>query len=206
MEVVQEGRFRPQKNAIGSLNMSRLFVGIGLLLVSVTHTLAHPAQVIIIRHAEKPAKGNGLSLRGEERAAALVPYFLKTEELVQFKTPVAIYAQQTNNQTASRRAIETVKPLADLLRLQVNDSYMRDDYKRMVDEIMRSKDYEGRMVLICWEHKIIPKIATELGAVDAPSNWADSEYDRTWIVTFRPGENPHCKIVPQQLLYGDADK
>jgi hypothetical protein len=181
-------------------------VGIGLLLVSTAHSLAHPAQVIIIRHAEKPAKGNGLSLRGEERAAALVPYFRKSEELVQFKAPVAIYAQRASTPTASRRAIETVKPLADCLELQVNDSYMRDDYKSMVDEIMNSKDYEGRTVLICWEHKIIPKIAAQLGAKDAPTNWPDSEYDRTWIIIFQPGESPHCKIVLQQLMYGDGDK
>src|SRR4051812_2923021 len=82
---------------------------------------SHPAQVIIIRHAEKPDDGNELSLRGEERAAALVPYFLKTGELLKFKTPVAIYAQRPKDADSSLRSIETVKPLADALHLKVKD-------------------------------------------------------------------------------------
>jgi len=36
---------------------------------------ADPAQVILIRHAEKPEQGHDLSLPGRQRAAALVPYF-----------------------------------------------------------------------------------------------------------------------------------
>jgi broad specificity phosphatase PhoE len=185
--------------------MARFFLGFGLLILAASHSLAQPAQVVILRHAEKPDIGNELSVRGEERAAALVPYFLKTDELLNFKTPVAIFAQKPTNKTPSVRAIETVKPLADALHLTVNDAYVRDDYKRMVQEIMSTKDYEGHMVLICWEHKLIPHIAAEFDAEDAPSSWSGNDFDRTWVITFEPGTTPHCKILPQKLMYGDSD-
>jgi hypothetical protein len=166
---------------------------------------AHPAQVIIIRHAEKPEDGNELSLRGEERAAALVPYFLRTDELLKFKTPVAIYAQKPKNSSSSLRPIETVKPLADALHLNVKDPFIRDDHEKMVEEVLHNPEYEGHTVLICWEHKVIPDIAEELGAEDAPSKWAGKDFDRTWVITFKPGKAPHCKNLAQRLMYGDSE-
>ena len=81
-------------------------------LLGVSAGFAQPAQVIIIRHAEKPDSGNGLSLKGMKRAAALVPYFLGTESLLKFGEPVAIYAQAQRHETSSIRPIETVRPLA----------------------------------------------------------------------------------------------
>jgi hypothetical protein len=186
--------------------IGRFIFGLGILLVVASLAPGHPAQVIIIRHAEKPPVGSDLTLRGEERAAALVPYFLRTEELLKFNTPVAIYAQKPSSATSSRRAIETVKPLADALRLKVNNSYYRDDYKKMVNEIMQSPEYEGRTVLICWEHRVIPAIASEFSAEGAPTNWPDSEFDRTWVLTFGPSTTPQFRNLPQQLMYGDSDR
>jgi hypothetical protein len=186
--------------------MGRFVVGLGIALIWATTTWAHPAQIIIIRHAEKPTSGSDLSPRGEERAAALVPYFLKADELSKFGTPVAIYAQKPSNATPSRRAIETVQPLADALHLKVNESYHRDEFQKMMDEILRSPEYEGRTVLICWEHKVIPAIAAELGAEGAPSKWPDDEFDRTWVLTFGDSKAPQFKNLPQRLMYGDSDK
>ena len=88
--------------------MPRILPGLMLALVIACQAMAQPAQVIIIRHAEKPTSGNELSLRGEERAAALVPFFLGADELLEFKTPVAIYAQAQKKETSSIRSIETV--------------------------------------------------------------------------------------------------
>ena len=49
--------------------------------------LAKPGQVIIIRHGEKPAEGDDLTVKGRERAAALAPFFQDGDY-----RPVAIYA------------------------------------------------------------------------------------------------------------------
>lgn len=167
---------------------------------------ADPAEVILIRHAEKPETGIDLSLRGRERAAALAPYFLESPELLKFKTPVAIYAQRPKNAMSSIRSIETVRPLADALHLKINDTYMRDDFEQMVEEIRRKPEYEGRSVLICWEHKLIPEIARKFEAENVPKTWPDATYDRTWMVKFQHGEKPRCADLPQRLMFGDSPK
>ena len=47
-----------------------------------------PDQVIVMRHGEKPDQGDDLSLKGNERAAWLVPFFKDGDN----GTPVAVYA------------------------------------------------------------------------------------------------------------------
>ena len=153
--------------------------------------------------SQKPA----MTLRcGAQRAAALAPYFLETPELLEFKTPVAIYAQRPKNATSSIRSIETVRPLANALHVKINDSFVRDDFQQMVEEIRHKPEYEGHTVLICWEHKVIPEIAAKLGAENAPKSWPDAMYDRTWIVKFQRDKKPTCSDLPQRLLFGDSPK
>ena len=106
----------------------------------------------------------------------------------------------------SIRSIETVRPLADALHLKINDTYMRDDFEQMVEEIRRKPEYEGRSVLICWEHKLIPKIARKFEAENVPKTWPDATYDRTWMVKFQHGEKPRCADLPQRLMFGDSPK
>jgi hypothetical protein len=62
------------------------------LLVSSTAAWATPAQVLIIRHAEKGASGKDLSSAGDARAQALVGFFENNPEVTQYGTPAAIYA------------------------------------------------------------------------------------------------------------------
>jgi hypothetical protein len=186
--------------------MHRFIGGLLVALAANSVALAQPAEIIIIRHAEKSPQGNHLSLAGRERAAALVPYFLETPDVLEFKTPVAIYAQAPKNGTASVRAVETIKPLAEALKLPINETYVRDDYRKLVAEIMARKDYDGHTVLICWEHKVILDIAKELDVENVPSNWPASTYDRTWIIKFAPGQKPQLRDLPQRLMYGDSDK
>jgi broad specificity phosphatase PhoE len=185
--------------------MRRTLVAL-IITVSASRLLAAPAQVIIIRHAEKPANGNELSLRGRERAAALAVYFLGNTDVLEFGPPKAIYAQSQRRSTSSRRSIQTVKPLADALHLKVEDHVDRDAFELMIDEIKHKKEYEGHTVLICWEHKVIPEIAKALGAKDAPESWAGDIYDRTWVLTFKADHSCKFRDLPQQLMFGDSKK
>ena len=165
---------------------------------------AEPAQVIIIRHAEKPDEGDDLSLAGRERAAALVPYFLGNLDVLEYKAPVAIYAQGPKTDGSSRRPVQTVKPLANALNLPVIDKYTREEFPLMVEEVRSRPEYEGKMVLICWEHKVIPGIAKAFGAMDAPDKFRGDSFDRTWVITFKPGGKVVYKDLPQKLMYGDS--
>jgi hypothetical protein len=175
-----------------------------------TGSIAQPAQVIIIRHTEKPPNDTDppardeLSLEGHERAAALVPFFQGNKHVLEFGTLVAIYAQGTAKQH-SRRPVQTVRRLAEALRVPLIDKYARDEVADMVAEIKATRSYRGKMVLICWEHHVIPKIAASFGADDAPTEWPDKAFDRVWIITFREGEKPVFRHRKQRLMFGDTE-
>ena len=147
--------------------MFRLFVVL-CVTWSLLPSLAHgrPAEVIIMRHGEKPEQGDDLSLKGRERAAALVPFFLNRDK----ELPVAIYAQRPGEEHHSRRMVETVMPLAHELKLEVK-TCERSDYAEMIKEILAKPEYDGKVVLICWEHKAIRDLATALG-IAAPPAWS----------------------------------
>jgi hypothetical protein len=178
-----------------------------LLFTSLAFNLsAMPAQVFIIRHAEKPPEGNGLSLKGKERAAALVPYFMETKELIIHGTPVAIYAMAAPKEDSSVRPIDTVKKLADELKITVNTNYVRDNYKKMVDDIKSNAAYSGKTVLISWEHDVIPDIARSFGALQAPYRWQSDVFDRVWMITFEvPTGRAVFQNIPQRLMFGDSN-
>ncbi len=175
-----------------------------VVLIFANCSLGKPAEVVIIRHAEKPDEGNELSLAGRERAAALLPYFLGNPAILEFGRPVAIYAQAQKHATSSLRSIQTVRPLADALHLKINDSFERDDYKKMVAEIKHEGKYEGHTVVICWEHKVIPEIAKEFAADDAPQKWRGNAFDRTWVLTLKSSHRYKFKDLPQKLMFGDS--
>ncbi len=186
--------------------MRRSIIWIAILLGMGGVALAQPAKVIIIRHAEKPDVGNELSPRGRERAKALAPYLLSADDLLKGQPPAAIYAQRAKHETSSVRSIQTVQPLSDATKVVINKDFERDDFAQMVAEVLSKKAYRGKIVVICWEHKVIPEMAKQFGVTDAPTKWPGETYDRTWVITFKPGEKPRLTDLPQHLLPGDADK
>jgi hypothetical protein len=186
--------------------MLRLPLAVFAILATANVALAQPAQVIIIRHAEKPEDGNELNLRGRERAGALVAYFESAPEVTEFKTPTAIYAQLPKDETSSIRSAQTVQPLADALHLALHRTFTKTQHLQMVDEIMHKPEYAGHTVLICWEHKVIPDMAREFGVTDGPTKWSGSVYDRAWVITFHADAKPTLKVVPERLMYGDSSE
>jgi hypothetical protein len=184
----------------------RVLLGLLAFCLSVmSYACAMPGQVLIIRHAEKPAQGNSLSLKGKERAAALAPFFIGTPELLTFGAPIVIYAQRPSNQEPSLRPVETVKPLGMALDSIVLTTYSHDEINELVEEIKTKPEYQMKMVLICWEHHDIPQIAKAFGKVDCPKKWNDSVFDRVWMLIFNQDETISFKDMPQQLMYGDSN-
>lgn len=177
---------------------------VGLLAFS--SLWAQPSQVILIRHGEKPAEGNSLSLRGRQRAAALVPTFLGMPSLLQYNLPAAIYAARPSEKDPSVRSQQTVMVLAEELDLPLQNRFTLGQTSEVADEILHSEDYEGKMIVICWPHGEIPKLASLLGAKDAPKKWSDDTFDRFWILTFEDNGQVSFKNMPQKLLSGDSSR
>jgi hypothetical protein len=161
---------------------------------------ATPAQVILIRHAEKSDDGESLSLRGRERSMALVPFFYGNPKVLSFGLPAVVYAAPLP------RTIQTVKPLADNTKISIVDKFSKSQIEPLVNEILTNPDYEGKMVLICWSHGDAPQIASLFGVKKLPKAWSRQTYDRMWVLNFDEEGKVQFKDLPQKLLYGDSPK
>jgi len=168
------------------------------------NVFAAPAQVIIIRHAEKPPSGNELDARGWQRAQALVGFFETNTSVTRYGTPAAIYAMNPKKPGGSVRAIQTVTPLAEDLGLEIQHPYTKHELGKVVDAILTNHDYDRRMVLVCWEHGVIPDLVKAFGWDRAPDTWEDPIYDRAWILNFSGDKVVSFEDIPQHLLPGDS--
>ena len=164
---------------------------------------SYPARVLIIRHAEKPAVGEGLTEAGEQRAEALPRLFKKTPGRPEpLPTPDFIIAASDTKR--SRRSSLTVAPLAKELGLKVNPAYANGDFAKLARDLLRDPRYAGKTVLICWHQGTIPELARKLKAADAPANWKASAFDRVWRIDYDEAGKATTRNLPQRLLEGDA--
>ena len=164
-----------------------------------------PAQILIIRHGEKPgdpcvdsgADGPDLSIKGHERAAALA-----------FNIPATFgkidHLFATQKSTHSDRPRETITPLAAALNLKINADYADGDFEKIAEHILGHPKYSGACILICWHHGKIPQLAAALHVANPPSPWPCRVFDRVWMIDYEAG-NAVLRDVPQKLLYGDLD-
>lgn len=176
---------------------------------------AAPAQVVLIRHAEKPGHSNELSEQGFKRARALPRFFASEPAVTRYGPPAAIYAAAPKHEDSSIRSIQTVTPLAESLGLEIRADYTRGQVTKLARDIMENPAYEGRMVLVCWQHGAIPEIAWELarygGSAAAvqlalPQGWPEEDFDRAWLLDLSRGKVVSFKNIPQRLLPGDSLK
>lgn len=157
---------------------------VALFLFATSSAFAAPAQVIIIRHAEKPSEGNDLSPEGYAHAQRLVSYFQNNKDVTQFGTPAAIYAMNPSKEDGSNRAIETVEPLAKALALEIEHPYVRLQYPNLAADLLSKTEFSGKMVLICWEHKVIPDMAVQFGVSPMPSKWEGDDFTTVYRIDF----------------------
>lgn len=175
-----------------------------IMVLSPTIVLnAKPAQVIIIRHAEKPEEGEDLSVKGLERAAALVPYFLNTPAVLEYGKPAALYATDVQPNDTSRRTQETLTPLSMALGLRIKHPFTMDQYSELAKEILSNSEYAGKMVLVAWEHHNIPALAKELGVQEELPKWKGKDFDSVWTITYKGDGKVKFHTFSQELMFGD---
>ena len=167
---------------------------------------AAPAHILIIRHGEKPPEKTAvhLSLEGRERAMALVPFFTETPELLRYGLPVALFATKIAPDDRSHRTQETIRPLAASLNLPVQAPYIDREYAQLAQDVLTRPDYQGKTVLICWDHEFIPELAGALGVNPPPPRWPGSVFDRVFIVTPTGAGTVTLLNMPQRLMFGDS--
>jgi hypothetical protein len=137
-------------------------------------------RVVIIRHGEKPDRGDNLSCPGLNRALQLPDVLNK-----KFGIPNSIFVPSINTgkKTSAARMYQTIVPFAVKYNLNINSKYDVDDTKGLAGDIL-TKD---GTVLLVWEHKHIDNILKALG-VQTSGKWADEDFDSIWIINFQSGK------------------
>ncbi len=149
----------------------------GLIITPRSYAQA-PLTVVIIRHAEKPEKGDNLSCQGLNRAMQLPAVLVK-----QFGVPNYAYvpAPSVGKATKSGRMMQTIWPLAVKYNLTVNSKYDVKQTTALAKNILK----RSGTVLVVWEHNNIADIATALGAKAKTLNWPGNDYDSIWKLTVK---------------------
>ena len=140
--------------------------------------------VLIIRHAEKPMSGTGLTHAGQVRAFAYAKYFRNfhfSGAPLQIDTLVA--ASDTDN---SDRPRLTLDPLSCATAMPVQQPFPSAD----VDGLARwlRVGPPRRTILIAWHHSEIGRLVAALGGdprqVLPDGRWPSSVYDRVVVLQY----------------------
>jgi hypothetical protein len=143
--------------------------------------------VLVIRHGEKPDKGEDLSKAGEKRAKAYVKYFSDfTVDSTRFKPNLLYCAADSKD---SRRPRLTLEPFSKAIGLPINAQFPETQGQGLANAI-RTKP-PGNQILICWHHSEIPALLSALGANSSslvPNNkWPDDVFN--WVIQLRYDAN-----------------
>jgi hypothetical protein len=183
-----------------------------------------PEVIYIIRHAEKPLKPplSGVDFEGSQNEHSLLPRGWQRSGAIAalfhpefgplrdgLRSPTMLVAPSWGHpgKTAAHRSYQTIQGLGEHLGEPIMAEFAQGQEKELADSLVR--DHSG-VVLICWEHKHIPLIATALPLASGtviPRKWPRERYDVIWVLTRAAEPGPVSYVfsqIPQQLLAGDA--
>jgi hypothetical protein len=136
--------------------------------------------VVIIRHAEKPAKGDNLTCQGLNRSLKL-PGILYSK----YGVPAYTYVPSVGKGKATKHArmFQTITPMAVKYNLVINSKYDENDAVQLATDILEKKG----LVLVVWTHSSIQALARSLGIGTTGLNWDSNDYDSIWVISFSNG-------------------
>jgi hypothetical protein len=183
-----------------------LLVALAGITSFAAESLGMPAQIIIIRHGEKPASGDNLDEQGQERAQALVNFFKNNSTVNVFGKIAGVYAVSPHDlDDGSMRGIETISPTGRAFGLPLRADFTKKQVTDIASDIQHRSEFNGRTVVICWERKLIPDLATALGLGNAPENWDGKDvFDRAWVLRFPAPGRVTFQDIGEQVLPGDS--
>ena len=159
------------------------------------------ATVLIIRHAEEPDHGDGLSPVGETHANNYVGYFENYRVSGATTIPLsALFAAA--NSSSSHRPVLTLTPLSLATGLPIDSQFKDDDYAKLADAL-QSTDH-GRFIVVCWHHGNIPNLIRALGGdpqeLLPDGKWPGDQYG--WVIQLhydKQGLLKSSKLVVENL-------
>jgi hypothetical protein len=162
------------------------------------------ATILIIRHAEEPSKGDGLSSRGTDRAQDYVEYF---KNFTIDSKPVKIdYLFAARDSSNSRRPRLTLEPIARALGIPIDSQFKSKDFLKLAEKVESLP--QGSNVLICWHHSDIPNLIGALGAdtekLFPKGKWPGKQFG--WLIQLRyneKGDLVGSKRIKEHIFQND---
>ena len=176
----------PRKSALRSIVLCLLVIQSGFAQDGTAKkALAGKSIVLLVRHAEKPAQGTGLTPEGQRHAEAYVDFFSHYRLGGQPLKADALFAAKDSEH--SMRSRLTLTPLANAMKLPLNTDYKGEEFAALATRL-RGDEYRGKTVLVCWKHGEILALAEALGTNPArlpasarwPAKWPDGEF--RWVL------------------------
>lgn len=207
-----------------------------ILLASDAH--CHPSQIIIFRHGEK-VRADGfiedlnaeLNNQGQQRAAYLVSFLLQKKIIDQDKEPIAaFYVPHPKKKIMGKsytyiRCAQTILPLyneANAYHIETegkpvffNNHFAYNKAEKVLDDVLKN-DFNGKTVVICWEHLHIPdllKFHFQNLKPELP-HMGEDRFDLVWVIRFQNNEptpyvfvqrktfnSTHRENEPDQFIY-----
>ncbi len=148
-------------------------------------TFASESTVLLVRHAEKPEQGAGLTPEGQRRAVAYVDFFTHYRLGGQPLKVDALFAAKDSEH--SMRSRLTLTPLSSALKLPLDTAFEGKDFAALAARL-RGGEYKGKTVAVCWKHGEILALAEALGvdpgklpaSAHWPTKWPDAEF--RWVL------------------------
>jgi hypothetical protein len=164
------------------------------------------ATILIIRHAEKPEIGTGLSSEGKARAEAYVKYFQSFN--VKSESIRLDYLVAADDSDHSQRSRLTLEPLGRAIGLKPDLRFQAKKPQELVRELQTTP--HGKAILICWHHREIPELLKSLG-VNPSQLLPDGEWPAqqfAWVLQLRYDHNGELmpgktKRIKEHLMPGD---
>ena len=116
---------------------------------------------------------------------------------------VALFGAAPKSDKKSIRSLQTLTYVSKEFNLPVLATFEKDEFKALVAEILSNAEFNDKTVVICWQHKVLSKIAKRLG-VENPPELDVKDYDRYWIIDYT-GREIKFRNLPQKLLPEDRD-
>lgn len=192
---------------------------------------ARNQQIIIIRHGEKPDDNNNwhLSPEGVARSKMLVKYFsdrsLGLQAVASFPPSVFYAMAQTkkpadSKHPSSNRPYETIHPAAvalhapiiqgqyvredkELIGMRNDPKWMRTAQYKMAKDILANAEYNGKSIVICWEHSTLPDLMYALGdrtnEAAHGNKWPDV-FDQTVLLSYDDQGVVRSTVLTQPAL------
>jgi hypothetical protein len=174
------------------------------------------ANVLMVRHAEKPASGNGLAVAGQERAQAYAVYF--QNYAIGGSAIKLNYLFAAADSDESHRPKLTITPLSEAIGLSIDAKHKDKDYAAVANDILGKSKYDNSNILICWHHgeilalgklllgSFVPSSAPPTNWPDGKKPWPENVYG--WLLQISFGSDGSITsgqtfCINEQLMYDD---